>query len=59
MLSILLLIQPSLKVDELIYTELDTGDKHSKMYKIETIQDNAVYARKTEADLSELYYLIE
>ena len=37
--------------------ELDTGD-NSEEYKIEAIQDSAVYARESEGHLPRLYYLV-
>ena len=31
---------------------------NNKKYKVETIQDSAVYAKKTDGDLPGLYYLV-
>ena len=36
--------------------EFDAGD--DKKYKVETIKDNAVYAKEAEGHLSDLYYLV-
>ena len=46
------------QIDE-IMTELDTGNKDSKKYKVEAIWDNAVYLNKLESGyLTGFYYLV-
>ena len=39
-------------------TELDFEAGNSKEYKVETIWDSAVYARKSKGYLSGFYYLV-
>ena len=39
-------------------TELEFEASDSKKYKVEAIQDNAIYANKAESYLSGLYYLV-
>ena len=38
--------------------ELDAGNKDSEEYKVEAIQDRAVYARGSEGHLPGFYYLV-
>lgn len=38
--------------------EFDTSNNDSRVYEVKTIQDSAVYAKKSEDYLPELYYLI-
>ena len=45
------------RVDKKV-TKLDFESGDSKEYKVETIRDNAVYARKSEGHLPGLYYLV-
>lgn len=39
-------------------TELNTSDNKSKKYKIKTICDNKIYAKKLADHLLKLYYLV-
>ena len=40
-------------------TKLDAGNKNSKEYEMEAIQNNAFYVDKSESDhLPSLYYLV-
>ena len=41
---------------EFSVSEFEPGD--NKKYKVEAIQDNAVYAKKTNRHLPRLYYLV-
>ena len=38
--------------------ELNVGNENSKKYKLESILNSAVYAKKSESHLPKLYYLI-
>ena len=38
--------------------ELDASNEHSKEYKVETIWDNGVYAKKSKRHLPGFYYLV-
>ena len=47
------------RVDKNDMAELDADDNESGEYKVEAIQNSAVYARESESGyLSELYYLV-
>ena len=38
--------------------KLDVGDKGNEEYEVETIWNNAVYAKESEGHLPGLYYLV-
>ena len=38
--------------------ELDVGEIDGEKYKVETIQDSVVYAKKADRHLPGLYYLV-
>ena len=39
--------------------KLDAGNRNSKEYKVEAIQNNVVYTRESEGYLSKFYFLAE